>query len=343
MSLRVKNIIYSALLLLVMFLVYKYRASQTEPLVAFSGKTMGPIIYNVKYFDEALRDFQPEVDSLLNVFNLSLNTYIPQSEISRFNRGESFRYQLPYFYEAINVSREVFDLTQGAFDPSIGPLINTWGFGYTEGVNKDSAVIDSIRMFIGMEKILFNKDSVWKKDPRVALDFSASAKGYGVDVVFEYLKNKGLTDIFVEIGGEVRVGGENRQTGKPWQVGILHPNSDELNRYPMAIVSLSDQAMATSGNYFNYHIIDGIKYSHTISPDTGYPIQHPLLSATVFADDCMRADALATALMVLGHEKAIALIESQAQYEGFLIYNDEKGQIQTYSSPGVASKIKLID
>ncbi|MTI20351.1 FAD:protein FMN transferase [Fulvivirga sp. RKSG066] len=344
MSLRYKNIIYTVVVLLAMYLVYKIRQSNdTLPLVSFSGKTMGPITYSVKYFDEDQRNLQPQVDSLLAVFNQSLNTYIKDSEISTFNRNSSFKFDLPYFYEALAVSDEIYKKTGGAFDPSIGPLINTWGFGYTEGVKKDSAVIDSLKMIVGLNRIDYNQDSVWKSDDRLALDFSASAKGYGVDVVLEYLNDNDIENAFVEIGGEVRASGTNLKTEEPWRVGILNPNSDEINQFPMAVASLKDQAMATSGNYFNYHIIDGVKYSHTISPFTGYPIEHPLLSATVFAKDCMSADALATAFMVMGHEEAISFLNNNTQYEAYLVFSDKQGNLSTYATSGISPYIKEVD
>ncbi|MEP2771104.1 MAG: FAD:protein FMN transferase [Fulvivirga sp.] len=344
MSNRYKNAIYTLVVLLAMFLVYKWRQSaQGEPMLSFTGKTMGPIVYSVKYFDEAGRDFKPQVDSLLKVFNSSLNTYIPTSEISKFNKANAFVFELPFFYQAVDVSHEIYKQTNGAFDPSIGPLINTWGFGYTEGIKKDSTVIDSLKQIVGMNKINYNQDSIWKSDDRLALDFSASAKGYGVDVVLEYLKDQGIENAFVEIGGEVRVAGRNLQADGPWQVGILNPNSDELNQYAMAIIKLEDKAMATSGNYFNYHIIDGVKYSHTISPFTGYPIEHPLLSATVVADDCMRADALATAFMVMGHEEAIKFLNEHPEYEAYLVFSDVSGNLSTFATKGISENIKAVD
>lgn len=327
-----------------MFLVYKYRQSKVTAtnMVSFSGKTMGPITYNVKYFDDENRNLQPQVDSLLVAFNQSLNTYIPTSEISQFNKASSFKFNSPYFFKVTDVSYSIYELTSGAFDPSIGPLINAWGFGSTKEVNKDSAVIDSLKQFIGFDRIKYDQDSIWKEDKRMVIDFSASAKGYGVDVVFEYLQQQGIKNVFVEIGGEVRAGGVNEITEEPWKVGILNPNSDELNQFPIAIVGLGDKAMATSGNYFNYHIIDGVKYSHTISPYTGYPIVHPLLSATVFAEDCMQADALATAFMVMGHEKAIEFLTTHSQYEGFLVFSDESGNLSTYATNGIEPSIERV-
>jgi len=343
MSLRIKNIIYTLVLLLAMYLVWKYRDHSTPKMVAFSGQTMGPIVYSVKYFDEEQRNFKPEVDSLLDIFNESLNTYRPESEITKFNKGMSFKFDLPFFYKATDVSYQIYKATEGAFDPSIGPLINAWGFGYADNISIDSARIDSIRLIVGLEKISYNKDSVWKEDIRQELSYSASAKGYGVDVVLEYLESKGLENIFVEIGGEVRAAGMNLLAEEPWKVGILSPESKESNPFPYAIASVSNRAMATSGNYFNYRIIDSVKYSHTISPATGYPIVNPLLSATVFADDCMRADALATAFMVMGHEKAIDFLSNNPQYDAYLIFSNKAGSMSTYVTDGMADKIKKVD
>lgn len=342
MSLRYKNIIYSIVLLLVVFLVWKYRQSKHVPFVAFSGKTMGPIVYNVKYFDPEGRNFKPQVDSLLKVFNQSLNTYIPDSEISRFNRDSAFSFDLPYFYPALVSSREVHQLTEGAFDPTVMPLVNAWGFGPDKKMKKDSIYIDSLRQMVGMGKVKFDKETVWKEDPRVQLDFSASAKGYGVDVVADFLKSMGIENLFVEIGGEVSASGKNLQTDKLWQVAVLHPDSDEINQFYIAVVGVEDRAMATSGNYFNYYIENDIKYSHTISPFTGYPVIHPLLSATVFAENCMTADALATAFMVLGHEKAIEIAEKTPNIDVYLIYNDAEGNLTTYASPRVEDKIQPV-
>lgn len=344
MSNRYKNIIYTILVLLAMYLVYQYRKSDTSVrMVYFSGKTMGPITYNVKYFDNQNRDFQEEVDSLLLVFNQSLNTYIPTSEITHYNKGDSFRFQLPYFREAVTRSSELYHQTEGAFDPSIGPLINTWGFGYQKEIVIDSAVIDSLKQFTGFDKVQFDEAGIRKSDNRVQLDFSASAKGYGVDVVMDLLKSKGITDALVEIGGEVRASGINRSTGERWTLGILDPDSEELNQRFISIISLSDKGMATSGNYFNYHIIDGVKYGHTINPVTGYPVQHSLLSASVIADDCHTSDALATAFMVFGLEKTKAFLERHPEYDAYLIFSDDTGTLSTYATPGIASFVKPLE
>ncbi|MEL7003133.1 MAG: FAD:protein FMN transferase [Bacteroidota bacterium] len=335
MNLRSKNAIYTALLLIAMFVVWKVRQGNQTPLVTFSGRTMGPIVYTVKYFDQEGRNFQTEVDSLLKDFNQSLNTYIPDSEISTFNRDSSFSFSLPYFYPVLAASQKIYNLSSGAYDPTIMPLVSTWGFGPEKNINMDSSIVDSLKNLIGFEKIKFNEKRVDKLDSRVTLDFSASAKGYGVDVVNGFLKSKGITNALVEIGGEVVSSGVNLENDKPWAVGILNPNSDELNQFYIAIVDISDRAMATSGNYFNYHIVDGVKYSHTISPFSGYPIIHSLLSASVFADNCMEADALATAFMVLGYEKAIEILEQHPEYDAYLVLSDDKGNLSTYATEGI--------
>lgn len=339
MNIRSKNAIYTIVLLLAMFVVWKVRQNNHVNLVSFSGRTMGPIIYRVQYFDKENRNFQSEIDSVLRAFNLSLNTYNPDSEISIFNRDSSFVFSLPYFHPVLASSRKIYDLSSGAYDPTIMPLVKTWGFGPGKEVNMDSSLIDSLTQLVDFEKISFDENSVIKKDSRVMLDFSASAKGYGVDVVADFLKDKGIENSFIEIGGEVVAKGINLSSGKPWTVGILNPNSDEINQFPIAIASLENRAMATSGNYFNYYIIDSVKYAHTISPYTGYPIIHSLLSASVFADNCLEADALATAFMVLGYEKSIEILDQHPEYDAFLVLSDKQGNLSTYATEGVGSSI----
>ena len=351
MSLRWKNILYTLGLLSAMFLVFQYRQNKDEQnaqaqvykLITVTGKTMGPITYSVKYYDPKQRDFKVSIDSILTVFNQSLNTYIPSSEISQFNKEQSFQFELPYFYEALDVSKKIYDLTEGAFDPSIGPLINAWGFGPGQGFIPDSTYIDSVKQFIGYDKITFDKSGVTKSDPRVNLSFSASAKGYGVDVVGELLEERGVENYFVEIGGEVRTKGKNTSTDQNWLIGILHPDSEEINPFKYAIISLSDKSMATSGNYFNYHVVDGVKYGHTIDPKSGYPIKHNLLSASVVANTCHEADALATAFMVMGKDKAIDFLNAHKEYGAFLIFSTPSGELESFATENVKPLIEVID
>ncbi|HNP17475.1 MAG TPA: FAD:protein FMN transferase [Fulvivirga sp.] len=340
MSLRLRNILYTIGLFSLVFLVWKYREGQNSKLIWISGKTMGPITYNVKYFDTEQRNFKPQIDSLLQAFNQSLSTYIPNSEISQFNQTDSFTFKSPYFLPALKAAKEVYQMTDGAFDPSIGPLIDVWGFGPGQQSQHDSTFIDSLKNIVGYDKIVFDEQTVTKKDHRVTISFSASAKGYGVDVVAKYLESKGIENLFVEIGGEVRVKGINKANGKQWAIGILDPDSDEIAQFQYAVVTLNDRSMATSGNYFNYHIVDGIKYGHTIDPKSGFPIRHNLLSASVFAENCETADALATAFMVMGTQKTINFLKVHPQYDAYLIYNNEDGKMNDYATKGVIDLIK---
>ncbi len=340
---RNKNIWYPILLLAMVFVVWKYRESKNIPMVAFSGKTMGPITYNIKYFDSEGRNFQKEVDSLLEAFNECLNTYRPESDISIFNRDTSFQFRGPYFLPVLERSREIFKNTNGYFDPTVMPLVNAFGFGPGKGVVPDSAKVDSLMTLVGFEWIDFDQDKVRKKKPGVQLDFSAIAKGQGVDVVGDFLMAQGIKHILVDIGGELRTYGKNVLGKAPWSLGVVHPFSDPLDSKPIASITMGDEAMATSGNYRNYVEVNGIKYSHTLDPKTGWPVQLPILSATVIASDCMTADAYATAFMVMGHEKAIELLEKEEDLEGFIIFTTPEGAISTYTTTGLQDRIKIFE
>ena len=343
MTHRTKNILYSAILFLSLFAVFMYRRASGPTPLMLSGSTMGTT-YHITYFDEQQRDFKQSIDSLLQVFNQSLNTYLPDSEITRFNKGDSsFKFELPYFFPVLERSQQITAASQGAFDPTVMPLVNAWGFGPEKQTEPNSHQIDSILKFTGFEKIGFNKDSVWKFDPRVQLDFSAIAKGYGVDAVANLLASLGITDMFVEIGGEVVARGKNIRKEKSWEVGILDPNSTPAQQSFKAFVLLEDRALATSGNYFNYKEKDGKKYSHTIDPITGYPVQRSILSASVFASDCMTADAWATACMVMGHEQAIPLLEAQKEISAILFFTAPDGALKIYSSPALQKQITFAD
>lgn len=342
MNLRFKNIIYSLGLLSAMFLVWYYRQGNDVPIMTISGETMGTT-YHISYFDEEKRDFKQGVDSLLIVFNNSLNTYLPHSEISQFNSTGSFTFELPYFHPVLQSSQKIVSMTFGAFDPTVMPLVNVWGFGPEQNIDIDSVTIDSLRQYVGFEeKITFDASQVSKQNMGSTLDFSAIAKGYGVDVVTEYLQSQGAQNIFVEIGGEVSIKGKNINTDKPWKIAIINPESEITKPDFIAYATLIDQAVATSANNFNYRIIDGKKYSHTLNPKTGYPIVHEILSATVFAKDCMTADALATSFMVMGHEKAIKLVDEQSGIDAFIIYSNPAGEISTYISEGIKEQIELL-
>lgn len=346
-----KNIIYSIILLLVVFGVFLYRQNKELPApadeaaesnrITVSGKTMGTT-YRVVYLDVERRDFQSSIDSILTVFNQSLSTYIPESELSRFNQNDTLAFDLPYLLPVLEKSREVYELSGGAFDPTVGSLVNAWGFGPDGAHPIDSINVDSLLPLIGFDKIQFNQDSLWKAQPGIYLDFNAIAKGYAVDVVAELLEKKGISDMLVEIGGEL-VGKGVNEKGEIWKVGINRPDKTDITSELFSIIALDNKALATSGNYRNYYMVDSVRYSHTINPLTGYPVQHGLLSATVIAEDCMTADAFATAMMVLGLDKSIELLDKAKALEAYLIYNDDSGNVKTYISDSLVPFISDVN
>lgn len=341
MSNRVKNSIYSLALVAAVALVWWWRNRASDRPIKIEGATMGTT-YNITYFDKQGRDFKPAVDSLLAVVNQAINTYDIESEISRFNQAETgLRLSLPYLLPPLRKAHEIASATQGAFDPTVMPLVNHWGFGYKKTTRPDSTKLDSIREFIGFEKVQYNQDSIWKSDPRVQLDFGGIGQGYGADVVTDFLRKKGIANMLVEIGGEGMAVGTNLSSGKPWELGILDPNSTRDSLFFKAYVALEDQSFTTSGNYFNYRVVDGKKYSHTLNPQTGFPVEHSLLSASVFARDATTADGWATALMVMGPEKAIAQVKATPGLEAFLIYSDSTGALRTFVTDKISSRIRI--
>lgn len=346
-----KNIIYSLVLLAMVILVYLWRNQNSTNTVekeelevngkiTLSGKTMGTT-YNITYLDEEGRDFQTSIDSILVVFNQSLSTYIPDSELSRFNTGDTLIFELPYLLPVLQASKEINQKTNGAFDPTVGPLVNIWGFGPSGPELKDSVDIQNLLNLVGFEKVDFNSREVRKKLHDIYLDFSSIAKGYGVDVVADLLMSKGIDNYLVEIGGELVARGVN-ESGELWKVGVNRPEESANASDLFSIIALQDKAMATSGNYRNFYVRDSVKISHTINPETGYPVEHNLLSATVIAKDCMTADAYATALMVMGTEKAIELDEELEEIQVFLIYSDSTGAFQTFASPEIKPYLSFI-
>lgn len=335
MSNRVKNALYGLALLVAMWAVWLYR-SNTVALVRLEGKTMGTT-YHVTYYGS--RNYQAAVDSLLVEVNKSINTYDSGSEISRFNRAaRSSAFERLHFSEPLRISRIVVTGSRGAFDPTVMPLVNAWGFGPRKVERPDTAEILRVREFVGFEKITFNRDSVWKNDPRVQLDFGGIGQGYGADVIAGFLRGKGITDFFVELGGEGVASGKNLSEDRSWEIGILDPFSDYEQQNFKARATLSNQAFSTSGNYFNYREVDGKTYSHTIDPESGFPVQRELLSATVFAADCATADAWATAFMCMGHVAGIDLLRSHPEISVFFVYSSPEG-IQTFVSENMREAI----
>lgn len=342
MDARKKNIVYTLVLLSLIAVVFFIRRQQSntneekagQNLVQFKGRTMGTF-YSVKYIDVSGRHFKSEIDSLLEQFNLSLSTYISGSEISRFNRGSVFEFSLPFFYTVLETSREVYIKTKGAFDPTVMPLVNAWGFGPEGPQFPEDQRVEELLKRVGFDKIDFDKKEVRKQADSIQLDFSAIAKGYGVDIVAHFLTLQGIENYMVEIGGEVNASGKN-DAGQWWRIGIEQPEEGAPQKRA-AIFELENRSIATSGNYKNFYVKDGKKYAHTLNPETGYPVTHNLLSATVFAPSCMLADAYATAFMVMGLEQTKAFVTQEEGIDVFLIFAGDDGELQTYTSPDITN------
>lgn len=306
--------------------------------ISFQGEAQGTY-YMVTYFDEQNRNLQKEIDSILVDFDQSLSLWVPNSILSRVNRNEENVVLDRYFIDNFNLSEKVSEESDGAFDCTMGPLIEAWGFGFRERVDLDQRMIDSIREFVGFEKAKIENNILVKSDPRMELSFNAVAQGYSVDVVGRFLKNLGIHNFIIDIGGEVLASG-NKPNSELWQVGIQRPTENQDGEIEAeVIVSLKDKALVTSGSYRKYYEKNGKRYSHMIDPSTGYPVTHSLLSVSVLADKCADADAYATAFMIMGLEKSKAFLERRNDLAAYFIYDDENGQMKTYSTKGFESLI----
>lgn len=318
------------------------------------GKIFGTT-YHIKY--SSTHDLSDEIQATLNAVDNALSMFNQESTLSRFNRNEPYEADA-MFCEVITLSQQVSKETEGAFDITVAPLVNLWGFGFKNRAQVTDEQVDSIRQFVGYnlldvnpkynpkEKVTSSGSSadsnpfLTKKDARVTIDCGAVAKGYGVQQVAKMLSKKGCTNYMVEIGGEIVVKGNNPD-GKSWTLGINKPveDSTNVNNEIEQIIRVTDKAIATSGNYRNFYYQGSRKVAHTINPATGYPVEHSLLSATVVHSSCAMADAYATSFMVMGLEAAQRFVESHKDLEAFLIYADKQGQYQTWQSSGFSSFI----
>lgn len=291
-------------------------------------------VYHIKY--EASELLTEKIDTEFQKFNLSLNPFNPNSIISKVNQNEPVEAD-DWFIEVFNRAKEVSDHSDGVFDITCAPLINLWGFGFSKMDSVTPQMIDSIKQFVGYQRVRLDGRKVIKDDPRVLLNCSAIAKGYACDVIARLLEREGIKNYMVEIGGEVAMKGVN-QNGNCWRIGINKPEDDSTgikNDIEEVVQLCKKGGVATSGNYRNYYIKDGKKYAHTIDPRTGYPSEQSILSATIVAQDCITADAYATAFMAMGLEKARQVAENIPDIEYFVIYADENGKHQIEYSKGM--------
>ena len=272
--------------------------------------------YNIRY--QATEDLHDAIQQRLQDFDHSLSMFNPNSVITHINRNDSITTD-PLFEAMYAEAHAISLLSNGAFDITVRPLVNAWGFG-NNPQHTATPNIDSIMAFVGYEKVHLVDHHVIKDDERTTLDASAIAKGYACDVVANLLRENGCENLLVDIGGEVVLQGVNDKA-RPWRVGITRPTIDATGAEQelQEVIESSNLCMATSGNYLQYYFVNGERRSHTIDPRTGYPVNHSLLSATVKASSCMRADALATACMVLGKKEALDMIERTPDAACYLI------------------------
>ncbi len=327
------------LLLLIAGTVYALNRSSSTVFYENEGTVFGTV-YHIKYRYD--RDLQADIETELRRVDNSLSMFNPSSVISRVNRNEPVMVDT-MFMQVFRLSQEISSQTSGAFDITVAPLVQAWGFGFEHASDVTPQRLDSLKAFVGYQKVWLDGRRVMKADPRVMLDCSAVAKGYGVDVVANLFRRLGIADYMVEIGGEVVVHGQNPDR-KMWNIGVSRPVDDSLSQdasaSPQVVLEVTGRALATSGNYRRFYYRNGRKYAHTIDPKTGQPVQHSLLSASVLAPDCATADAYATAFMVMGMERAKAVLQAHPELDAYFIYERYDGKTATWFTPGLKRHIR---
>lgn len=287
-------------------------------------------VYHVKYQSDSV--LTKEIAETLRSVDMSLSMFNENSTLARLNANKST--QTDSLLRIVFLqSQQISQATDGAFDITVGPLVNAWGFGFKSGELPDSAQVDSLRDFVGWNLVRIDEEGLLHKaDERMVLDCSAVAKGFGVDCVAGMLRAHGVRNFMIEIGGEIVVSGVNAK-GQPWNIGISVPSETDSDQ-TQSVVRITDAALATSGNYRNFYVTkDGRKLAHTVDPRTGYPVQHSVLSATVVAPTCAMADAFATSFMVLGLDGAKKVLAEHQELKAYLIYNGEDDRMTVWTSP----------
>ena len=289
-------------------------------------------VYHVTYQNSD--NLNDQIVAELNKVDSSLSMFNKQSVITKVNDNQDIEVD-QMFGDVFTLARTVSADTDGAFDITVAPLVNAWGFGFKHNIAPTKSTIDSIMNFVGYKKVRMMGRTIMKDDPRGMLDRSAIATGEGSDVVAHYLESMGISNYLVEIGGEIVAKGSNPK-GKPWAIGVEKPVDDSLavKSELQTVLNITDMAMATSGNYRNFYYKDGKKYAHTIDPKTGRPVQHNILSATVIAKRCAMADAYATALMVVGLDKAKEILGRHKDLKAYIIY-DKGGKYGIWHTEGL--------
>ncbi len=322
------------------FLIFSCTSTPKKSSYYFEGEALGTTYHIRAIADKNSKILsRKDIDSVIDAVNQSLSTYIPSSLISRINKGEKLKAD-QQFKDVFRAAQKIYKETNGYYDPTIGILVNAWGFGpgkKMEGIERDSSIVDSLLKFVGYQYVkIDSSDFVKKKYPQIYFDYNSIAKGYAIDRVGKMLSDKGFNNYLVEIGGEVLAKGKNTAKNRKWTVAIDNPNRQSKKNY-YSIIHLENRAMATSGNYRKFYVDKktGKKYVHTLNPKTGYPVISHLLSASVLAKNTTLADGYATALMVLGLEKSKEFLKKHPELDAVLIYSDEKGNLKVFKTKGV--------
>lgn len=330
-----KRILISVLLMI--FMASCVNQTKSLQYVTFQGEAQGTY-YIVKYYDQEGRDFSDDIDILLKEFDQSLSLWVPNSVISKVNRNEKVALD-QYFIDNYHLSMRIAKETNGAFDFTLGPLIEAWGFGFREKIKLNQSMIDSLKLIVGYQKVSLEGNTFIKNDERIELNFNAIAQGYSVDLISDFLIGKGIDNFLIDVGGEIISKG-SKPDDIAWLVGIQKPTEDAEGAIEAQVkVELTNKAFVTSGSYRKFYEEDGKRYSHMIDPSTGYPVTHNLLSVTVLANTCAEADGYATAFMIMGIEKSLAFINHRNDLEAFFIY-EENGEINYSYTDGLQSLIR---
>lgn len=325
------------LTLLIIGSIFIITQQRSTPYQYNEGQVFGTF-YHITYQND--QDLQKEIEAELKKIDNSLSTFNKQSVISKVNNNEVTKLD-ELFIEIFDKAKAISKETDGAFDITVAPLVNLWGFGFKQGTTPSKQQIDSLKQLVGYEKVsLIMGKRIKKTDQRIMLDCSAIAKGYGSDVIARLFKKYDIKNFMIEIGGEIVVSG-NSESRVPWKIGVNKPIEDSTNTNTelQTVLNITNKAMATSGNYRNFYYKGGKKFAHTIDPKTGYPVQHSLLSATVLAADCATADAYATAFMVMGMERSKKVLEKHKELMAYFIYSDHQGKLKVWYSPELGKKI----
>ncbi|EFA43717.1 ApbE family protein [Hallella bergensis DSM 17361] len=325
------------LLLLVIGTVLIIRQQRNLPYQHNEGFVFGTV-YHVTY--QHNKDLQENIEAEMKKVDDALSTFNKNSILSNVNQNEPVELN-DMFKDVFNMAEQISKETDGAFDITVAPMVNAWGFGFKKGTPPTKHVVDSLKSLVGYQKVRLESGRIVKQDSRIMLDCSAIAKGYGVDVVANYLKKEGIENFIVEIGGEVVSSGISEKR-LPWKIGVTKPVDDSIRQDQelQTILNVTNKAMATSGNYRNFYYKNGKKYAHTIDPKTGYPVQHGILSATVLADQCAVADAYATSFMVMGLDKTKEILKKHPELMVYIIYADSRGNNKIWYSPSMKDKIE---